>query len=190
MSAIDLGRPLLALARNAIAAEFGLPVAAIAPDEILDRNAATFVTLTQEGELRGCVGTLAPLRPLRVDVQKNAVGAAFRDRRFAPLARGEFELIAIEVSLLTRSETLRAADEDELLLQLRPGVDGVTIEYGASRATFLPQVWEHLPAPRGFMAELKRKAGLPPAFWHAEIGVSRYQVTKWKESDLVRVRHP
>ena len=91
------------------------------------------------------------------------------------------------MSLLTRSETLRAADEDELLLQLRPGIDGVTIEYGASRATFLPQVWAQLPAPRGFMAELKRKAGLAPEFWHAEVGVSRYQVTKWKESDLIRV---
>ena len=187
MSAIDLGRPLLALARNAIAAEFGLRVAAVPLDNALNRAAATFVTLTQDGELRGCVGTLVPLLPLRVDVQKNAVGAAFRDQRFAPLGRREFELIAIEVSLLTRSEALRAADEDELLLQLRPGIDGVTIEYGASRATFLPQVWEQLPAPRGFIAELKRKADLPPDFWHADIGVSRYQVTKWKESDLVRV---
>jgi AMMECR1 domain-containing protein len=85
------------------------------------------------------------------------------------------------------SEPLRSADEDELLAQLRPAVDGVTIEYGYARATFLPQVWESLPEPRRFLAELKRKAGLPPEFWHAELNVSRYHVTKWKESELFPV---
>jgi AmmeMemoRadiSam system protein A len=180
----DLGCPLLRIARNAIGARFGLPIESIPIDATLNRVGATFVTLTRRGDLRGCVGTLKPIRPLRVDVQQNAVGAAFRDMRFPPLARVEFDITSIEVSLLTVSEPLRSADEDELLAQLRPAVDGVTIEYGYARATFLPQVWESLPEPRRFLAELKRKAGLPPEFWHPEMNVSRYQVTKWKESEF------
>jgi AmmeMemoRadiSam system protein A len=188
MNGSELGRPLLRLARTAIGAELGLPVEGIPPDETLNRVGATFVTLTRRGELRGCVGTLEPIRPLRVDVQRNAVGAAFRDARFPPLAREEFGLTSIEVSLLTLSQPLRFADEDDLLAQLRPGIDGVTIEYGYSRATFLPQVWQALPEPRRFLAELKQKAGLPPGFWHPEMNVSRYQVTKWRESESIRVR--
>lgn len=183
----DLGCPLLRIARNAIGARLGLPIESIPIDATLNRVGATFVTLTRRGDLCGCVGTLKPIRPLRVDVQQNAVGAAFRDMRFPPLARVEFDITSIEVSLLTVSEPLRSADEDELLAQLRPAVDGVTIEYGYARATFLPQVWESLPEPRRFLAELKRKAGLPPEFWHPEMNVSRYQVTKWKESEFFPV---
>lgn len=188
MPAADLGRPLLAIARNAIAAEFGLPVAAVATSEALDRPGATFVTLTQDGELRGCVGTLEAVRPLRIDVQRNAIGAAFRDTRFAPLTRAEFESVAIEVSLLTPSEPLRVAGEEDLLARLRPGIDGLTIEYGHARATFLPQVWESLPRPRDFLDALRQKAGLPRGFWHASMNVSRYQVAKWKETELQVVR--
>jgi AmmeMemoRadiSam system protein A len=188
MSNNDLGRSLLRIARNAIGAEFRLPVETIAIDVSLNRVGATFVTLQQQGDLRGCVGTLEPVRPLRIDVQRNAVGAAFRDKRFAPLVRDEFEVTSIEVSLLTLSQPLRFTDEDDLLAQLRPGIDGVTIEYGYSRATFLPQVWQALPEPRRFLAELKQKAGLPPGFWHPEMNVSRYQVTKWRESESIRVR--
>lgn len=180
----DLGCPLLRIARNAIGARLGLPIASIPLDETLNRVGATFVTLTRRGDLCGCVGTLIPMRPLRVDVQQNAVGAAFRDKRFPPLTRDEFAVTSIEVSLLTVSQPLRFADENELVAQLRPGIDGVTIEFGTSRATFLPQVWRTLQEPRRFLAELKRKAGLPPEFWHPRMNVSRYQVTKWKESEL------
>lgn len=102
-------------------------------------------------------------------MQRNAVSAAFRDTRFAPLTVAEFAITAVEVSLLSPSEPLRAADEDESPAQLRPGVDGLTIEYGYNRATFLPQVWEPLPEPRRFLAELRRKAGLPQGFWHPEL---------------------
>jgi AmmeMemoRadiSam system protein A len=123
------------------------------------------------------------VRPLGVDVRANAIAAAFGDCRFPPLAAFEFEELAVEVSLLTADEPIDAVDEDDLLARLRPGLDGLILHYGHRRATFLPQVWESLPDPREFLAALKRKAGLPEAFWSSQLNVSRYGVTKWTESD-------
>ena len=77
-----------------------------------------------------------------------------------------------------------ADGEQALLAQLRPGIDGVVLEFARSRATFLPQVWDALPEPTEFLAELKRKAGLPIDFWSATVHISRYRVTKWRESDV------
>ncbi len=182
----DLGRMLLQIARTAIGAEFGRPGEGVSAHAALDQPGATFVTLMQEGELRGCVGSLEPRRRLALDVRANAVAAAFRDPRFAPLTAAEFETTAIEVSLLSRSERVHTADEEGLLSQLRPGVDGVVIEYGRHRATFLPQVWEALAEPDQFVAALKRKAGLPAEFWSPRVNVSRYSVTKWKETEFLR----
>ncbi|MBU3735995.1 MAG: AMMECR1 domain-containing protein, partial [Methylobacterium sp.] len=68
------------------------------------------------------------------------------------------------------------------LAQLQPGEDGLILEAGRYRSTFLPQVWEQLPTPELFLSQLKRKAGLPAAFWSAEIRLSRYRVTKWQEA--------
>jgi AmmeMemoRadiSam system protein A len=181
----ELGRTLLAIARGAIGTELGLPVEREHAHHALARPAATFVTLTQYGGLRGCIGTLEAYRPLGADVRANAVAAAFRDPRFAPLAVDEFETISVEVSVLSRSEPIRVVDEAALHRELRPGVDGVIVEYGRHRATFLPQVWEALPAPREFLAELKRKAGLSADFWSASMNVSRYTVTKYKEGEAI-----
>jgi AmmeMemoRadiSam system protein A len=181
----DLGRTLLAIARGAIGTELGLPEAREPAHDALARPAATFVTLIQYGDLRGCIGTLEAYRPLGVDVRANAVAAAFRDPRFRPVAMDEFETIAVEVSVLSRSEPIRVVDEAALHRELRPGVDGVIIEYGHHRATFLPQVWEALPGPREFLAELKRKAGLSADFWSASMSVSRYTVTKYKEGERI-----
>jgi AmmeMemoRadiSam system protein A len=185
MSDTDLGRTLLTIARGAIGAELGLGPLIEASHEALGRPAATFVTLTQRGELRGCIGTLEPYRPLGADVRANAVAAAFHDPRFYPLSVVEFATIAVEVSLLSRHEPVRVADEAALRAALRPGIDGVVIEYGHHRATFLPQVWDALPAPNEFLAALKRKAGLPADFWHAALAVSRYTVTKFKEGETI-----
>ena len=118
-------------------------------------------------------------------MRANAVAAAFRDPRFAPLARDEFAAIAIEVSLL-RSAASRSppCDEDDALAQLRPGVDGVILECGRRRATFLPQVWEQLPEPRDFLRALKRKAGLPSDFWSDDVRlVALHASTKFAEDD-------
>jgi len=79
---------------------------------------------------------------------------------------------------------MRFASEDDAVAQLRPGLDGVILEYAAYRGTFLPQVWEQLPDPRQFFGHLKRKAGLPADFWAEGVRLSRYTVTKWRESDL------
>jgi len=180
----DLGTTLLTLARNAIAEKLDvphLPEPEPASHAALPERGAVFVTLTQNGDLRGCIGSLEAWRPLYEDVKANAVAAAFRDPRFRPLSADEFVKTRVEVSRLTPAQAMSFVSEDDAIQQLRPLVDGVILEYGKHRGTFLPQVWESLPQPREFMAQLKRKAGLPPNFWNDELKLSRYQVEKWKE---------
>jgi AmmeMemoRadiSam system protein A len=142
------------------------------------------VTLFSHGTLRGCIGTLEARRVLGADVRANAVAAAFADPRFPHLGADEFLDTLVEVSLLSATEAVTADSERALLDRLRPGVDGVVLEYAGRRATFLPQVWESLPEPADFLAELKRKAALPIDFWSSAVKVSRYDVIKWRESDL------
>ena len=180
----ERGRVLLPLARAAIARELGRPHASDASAPWLHEPGASFVTLTQQGRLRGCIGSLEPHRPLLADVRANAVAAALRDPRFAPLAARELEATEVEVSLLSPMQPMTFAGEAEALAQLRPGIDGVVLSFGAQRGTFLPQVWEQLPETRDFMAQLKRKAGLPADFWHAELRLLRYTVSKYKEGEL------
>lgn len=178
------GSVLLPLARAAIAGELGRPQAADDSAPWLREPGACFVTLTRQGELRGCIGTLEAHRPLLTDVRVNAVAAAFHDPRFAPLSMRELDLVEVEVSLLSPMQALDFASEAEALALLRPGIDGVVLSYGSRRSTFLPQVWEQLPDVHAFMAHLKRKAGLPADFWHAELRLQRYTVAQWKESEL------
>lgn len=180
----DRGATLLALARGAIAEALGDGPAVTGSGTWLGEPGATFVTLTRGGELRGCIGTLIAERPLREDVTGNARAAAFRDPRFAPVTHEEMTELNVEVSLLSPIEPVDNESESGLLALLRPGVDGVLLEYGRQRGTFLPQVWEQLPEPKTFLAHLKRKAGLPADFWAREIKVSRYTVTKWRESEV------
>lgn len=182
MTERELGATLLRLARAAIGERLGRPAAAEASHARLHEPGATFVTLTRQGNLRGCIGSLEAHRPLAQDVRENAVAAAFRDPRFTPLAAEEFEVIRVEVSLLTEPEPLACDDEADLMARLRPSIDGIVFQYGRHRSTFLPQVWESLPEPAQFMQQLKRKAGLPPNFWHEDVRISRYEVTKWKET--------
>lgn len=177
----DLGTTLLALARNAIAARFGQPTTATADLPELHDKGATFVTLTQRGQLRGCIGSLESWRPLRDDVEDNARNAAFRDPRFAPIEADELALTRVEVSLLTPAEPLEFTSEADALAQLRPNVDGVIFTAGHHRSTFLPQVWKQLPDPVVFMAHLKQKSGLPAAYWGPDVRLQRYTVRKWKE---------
>jgi AmmeMemoRadiSam system protein A len=178
----EKGSTLLKLARSEIASKLGHDVSSPAQAGWLAEPGASFVTLTRQGELRGCIGTLEAHRPLGLDVRENAVAAAFRDPRFMPLTRVEFDEIRVEVSVLSPSEILVVASEEHALATLRPNVDGVVFEYRHYRSTFLPQVWEQLPEPAAFMAHLKRKAGLPMDFWAEEVRLSRYTVSKWKES--------
>lgn len=177
-----LGFALLIIARNAIERHFGLEQRTVTPHPELSRPAATFVTLTQGGQLRGCVGSLEAYRPLASDVADNALSAAFRDMRFAALERAELAHTRVEVSLLEASEAINFSDEANAIACLRPGVDGLILTHGSRRATFLPQVWESLPDPRRFMAQLKLKAGLAADFWDEDIKLARYGVQKWKET--------
>jgi hypothetical protein len=177
-----LGLSLLTIARNAIEKTFGMETRTVSPHPELSRPATTFVTLTQGGELRGCIGSLEALRPLAMDVAENAVAAAFRDPRFAPLTRDELARTRIEVSLLEPAEPLSFTSEAEARARLRPGLDGLILTHGKRRATFLPQVWETLRDPERFLAQLKLKAGLPAHYWDEEITLARYGVQKWKET--------
>jgi hypothetical protein len=180
----ERGATLLALARGAIAEALGDTPTAAGSGVWLGEPGATFVTLTRHGELRGCIGTLIAERPLREDVTSNARAAAFRDPRFAPVTREEMTELGVEVSLLSSIEPIESENESGLLALLRPGVDGVLLEYGRQRGTFLPQVWEQLPEPKAFLSHLKRKAGLPADFWTHDIKVSRYTVSKWREGKV------
>jgi hypothetical protein len=182
------GSALLRIARASIAQALGAGSASPAADETwLAESRATFVTLTQGQELRGCVGALEARRSLAEDVAANALAAAFEDSRFKPLTLEEFARTEIEVSLLSTSKTVAFDDHADLLRRLRPGVDGVILEHieEGRRATFLPQVWEDLSDPEQFIARLKRKAGIAPGTDTRRCRVKRYRVLKWREMDLL-----
>jgi len=169
---------LLQLARASIAhgMTYGRPIAVSLHDypERLRAQAASFVTLHRHGELRGCIGSLEAQYPLVDDVAHNAHAAAFRDPRFSPLAPAELDDLTIHIAILQPAEALAFHSEAELLAQLRPGIDGLILQDGANRATFLPAVWESLPEPRQFLNELKRKAGLRMDYWSDSIQAWRY----------------
>lgn len=179
----EQGKILLHLARAAIARELGFVSHDLPKIDWLSEPGATFVTLTLNGQLRGCIGSLEAHRPLVDDVRNNAKAAAFQDPRFVPLSKEEFSDVLIEVSLLSKPEPMHFSDEADALAQLRPGKDGVIFEYGRYRSTFLPQVWAQLQQPQVFLAHLKQKAGLPDNFWAEGVKLSRYTVTKWSEDE-------
>ena len=177
----SLGTALLGHARRAIADALGRAVEPAPPHRALAEPGATFVTLRIGGKLRGCVGTLEARRPLADDVQMQALAAAFCDPRFEPLRADEFDALEIEVSVLGEPESLPAPTEADACAALRPGIDGVVLEWRGHRATFLPQVWDDLHEPRAFLAALKRKAGLAADHWASDLRLSRYGVRKYVE---------
>jgi AmmeMemoRadiSam system protein B/AmmeMemoRadiSam system protein A len=182
------GKRLLAIARASIANALGAGVPDVSASEAwLRESRATFVTLMQGEELRGCVGALEAQRPLADDVAANARSAAFGDSRFRPLTLDELARTGIEVSLLSTPKTLAFDDHADLLRKLRPSVDGVILEdlEEGKRGTFLPQVWEDLTDPEQFIAHLKRKAGMAPGTDTRRCRVKRYRVLKWREADLM-----
>ena len=178
------GAMLIGIAKSAIDAALGGNLRRPADQHWLREPGATFVTLMRNNDLRGCIGSLEPKRALADDVQENALGAAFRDPRFKPLTAAEWVDTSVEVSVLSALQPIALESEQAVLRSLRPGVDGVVLEFGHHRGTFLPQVWEQLPAPEAFLMNLKRKAGLPPDFWESGLRLSRYTVAKWREQDL------
>ncbi|MDD5159952.1 MAG: AmmeMemoRadiSam system protein A [Sulfuricurvum sp.] len=175
----------LKIARDAIKAHFEHTqidknaLLAIYPE--LSAQRASFVTLTINGHLRGCIGSIIAHQILIDDLISNAVSAAFRDPRFPPLSRSELDEVKIEVSLLTHPEPITYRDTDELSRIIRPDIDGVILRLGNRQATFLPQVWEELPDFNSFFTHLGLKAGIgnDPLSYHPDIFT--YQVKKYKE---------
>jgi AmmeMemoRadiSam system protein A len=143
----------------------------------LQGHRATFVTLQIKGALRGCIGSLEANRPLIEDVAQNAFAAAFRDPRFQPLAGAEYGLLDIHISVLSPPEPMTFSDEQDLLTQIRPRVDGLILQAAGRRGTFLPSVWESLPETHSFLRQLKRKTGLPEDYWSEDLRVWRYTTT-------------
>jgi len=137
---------------------------------------SSFVTLRIGEQLRGCTGTLEAVRALVVDVAQNAFASAFRDSRFGPLGPEELQALNVHISILDSPQRLEVGSEEELLSALHPGRDGLVLEEGAQRATFLPAVWEQLPAPRDFVEHLKQKAGLRADYWSPTLRLFRYGV--------------
>lgn len=189
-SSVDLSQDscdtLLTLARESI--RYGIerggrmPVPLEEYPGILREPGACFVTLEKLGKLRGCIGTLQPYQPLVSDVAEHAHAAAFSDPRFSPLKPEELEDVRISISILGKPAEMQVADEDDLCQQLRPGVDGLILEHGSLRGTFLPSVWESLPDCREFLRHLKLKAGLPADFWSDDLQISRYKTQSFSEN--------
>jgi len=140
----------------------------------LTAERATFVTLTIGEHLRGCIGMLEVTRPLAEDVAENAFAAAFHDPRFPPLSRDEFDELKISISVLSPPEEMTFSSEADLLSQIRPGIDGLILQDGFQKGTFLPSVWEQLPQKEMFFEHLKLKTGLPAGYWSDTFRVFRY----------------
>ncbi|MCG8434110.1 MAG: AmmeMemoRadiSam system protein A [Gammaproteobacteria bacterium] len=142
---------------------------------------ATFVTLTIDKELRGCIGMIDAVRELAVDVAYNAHAAAFRDPRFTALTESELPSINIEIAILSPMESINCEDEAELIAKLNPGIDGLLIADGMRRATFLPKVWEQIPDRSQFIRHLKAKAGFASHYWSSSVQFYRYRTETFQE---------
>jgi len=181
------GTWLIALARKAISEVFAESLHETTVEagdaECLQQQGATFVTLTIEGRLRGCIGSLTARRSLREDVQANAVAAAFHDPRFAPLTSEEWTDTSVEVSVLGEARAIHGETEEQLRRALVPFQDGLILRYKQHQATFLPQVWQQLPQAALFLQHLKLKAGLPADFWSEDMQMSVYTVEKFSDHD-------
>jgi AmmeMemoRadiSam system protein A len=163
----EQGRTLVELARQALEDRIGRRASARpAPpvDPELQREGASFITLTAQGKLRGCIGTPQAYAPLTEDVQENAIRAALMDPRFPAVTADELEDLEIEVSVLTPPRALDCPPE-ERAERIRPGTDGLLLTSGYHRGLLLPQVWEKIPDPEDFLAILCQKAGLSPSAW-------------------------
>ena len=148
----------------------------------LQSDGAAFVTLTEAGNLRGCIGALEAYQPLAQDVQEHAMAAALQDYRFPQVRPDELDQISIEVSVLTPKNPLEYEDSQDLIKKLRPGVDGVVLQDGFRKATFLPQVWDQIPEPEQFLAHLCQKMGASPDLWRKKhLTVFTYQVQEFQE---------
>lgn len=178
------GALLAELAVAAIAARLaGHPLDGSVPTPdapALRERGATFVTLETGGQLRGCIGSLDPVRPLYRDVTRNAV-RAMTDPRLPPVTADDWPRLDVCVTVLAPAEPVPCAHRAGLLSALRPGVHGLTLTHGRRRATFLPRVWEKLPTPERFVAALLAKGGWPAEPWPAGLSATRYTAVEFHD---------
>jgi len=180
------GKYLLDVARRTIQEELFEDKAAARGDEQaspkFSERRGTFVTLTINGNLRGCIGHIIPQETLLQGIKENAINAAFKDPRFNPLSQKEWKDVKVEISILTDPRPLEYSDGDDLLKKIRPNIDGVIIKKGYYQATFLPQVWEQLPDKKEFFTHLCLKAGMDGNEWKkGRLEVYTYQVQAFEE---------
>jgi AmmeMemoRadiSam system protein A len=180
------GQALVSLARQTLAQRLGKKSVGVDPQvlahEIFQDHRGTFVTLTVNKQLRGCIGNLDATKSIIDGIKYNAVNSAFHDPRFSPLKARELDQVNIEVSILTEPAPLEYKNSKELLSKLRPHVDGVILSKGSASATFLPQVWEQLPRTEQFLSHLCMKAGLPADEWKkGRLEILTYQVQYFEE---------
>lgn len=180
------GEYLVSLARKTIALHLTnntvLDIGQAEWSPALKKTCAAFVTLTKNGQLRGCIGHIIPQEPLAECVRDNALAAAFSDPRFPPVRASELADLSIEVSVLTPPKELTYSNGQDLVAKLTPGVDGVILKKDYRQATFLPQVWEQLPEPSQFLSHLCAKAGLDPNAWRdGTLAVYTYRVQAFHE---------
>jgi AmmeMemoRadiSam system protein A len=184
----DDARVLLQVARDAIVNGFRTGTEpSVDPSRFsgaLRELRATFVTVERDGDLMGCIGSLEPHYPLVRDVAKNAYAAIFVDPRCPPLRESDVPTLELHISILGKPEPMTFANEADLVRQLRPGIDGLILEDGYARGTFLPSVWDTLPEPHAFLSHLKMKAGLPPTYWSRTIRVQRYTTEAFSVADV------
>lgn len=156
----------------------------------LKKKQGCFVTLTIDGKLRGCIGYLEGQNELWQDVVHNAVSAGFEDPRFPPLSQDEIPQIEVEISVLAKPQSLNYTTTIELLDYLRNNRPGVIIKRGYRQATYLPQVWEDLAEPIGFLTSLCHKAGLPGEAWEEkETEIVTYEAEYFKEGKRINRTH-
>ena len=182
----EQGKYLLSVARKTIEKSLSGGEGVEKTDEnlspIYKEKRGTFVTLTIGGNLRGCIGHIVAQETLIEGIKVNALNAAFRDPRFNPVGKNEWDRVKIEVSILTDPKPLSYSGAEDLLKKLRPGIDGVILKKGYRQATFLPQVWEQLPEKEDFLNHLCLKAGFDGNAWKkGDFEVSTYQVQAFEE---------
>lgn len=182
------GRVLIKLARQTIEEHLGIspknPVdPALLADPALQQKRAVFVTLNKRGQLRGCIGCLTGTESIVAGIKRHSQNAAFNDYRFSPVTREEIPELEIDISVLTEPEHLPYTDSEDLVNKLRPKIDGVILKHpSGNSATFLPQVWDQLPATSHFLGHLCRKAGLHETEWRTgSLSIQVYQVQYFKE---------
>jgi AmmeMemoRadiSam system protein A len=180
---------LLQLARQSLhtGLQRGEPAAVVLDGlaKTLTTPRGVFVTLTQQGRLRGCIGSMEASEPLAHSVAESAYSAAFKDPRFPQLQSQELDTTQVEISVLSPLERMSVQSRSDLLSSLRPTLDGLFIQDRHYRSTFLPKVWEQLPDPDTFLDQLLTKASLPTNHWSATLQCFRYHTVTFGEQSKV-----